>query len=329
MSLTMHVMISEETTLSSRIAADNAGRSLIDFLCSRFKYHNRAQWHDIIIEGKVTINGMSALPNHLLKKYDVVSYSVILREPPVDSDIRLIHEEESFLVAYKPGNLPSHADGNFIKNTFIYILRQRMADRGFQGPVKLVHRLDRETSGLMVIGKTDDAHRTLVSQFAAGSVEKEYLAVTRGVIAGDTFEIAGAIAPDKDSAISIRRKVVPDGAPGSQAAFTRFEVMERLAGVTLVRCLPATGRTNQIRVHLAHVGHPLAGDKLYGRTDEQFLEFVRNARAGVHDPLPWMDASRHLLHASKLSFNHPATGARVTFECPMPDDMRSYLAVIR
>jgi 23S rRNA pseudouridine1911/1915/1917 synthase len=315
----------EETTLSSRIASNHAGLRLIDFLSSRFKYHTREQWSDIILRGSVTVNGAHSDPDYILKKNDTVAYTVVLREPPVDSDIKIIHEEDGFLVAYKPGNLPSHADGNFIKNTFIYILRTSMSARGYHGPVKLVHRLDRETSGVMVIGKTDDAHRNLVRQFEEGSVQKEYLAVARGIIEKNTLEVSGAMAPDADSAVSIRKKVVAELTPGSRPASTRFEVVERLHGATLLRCLPVTGRTNQIRVHLAHIGYPLVGDKLYGRTDEQFIEFVRRAREGNFDLLPWMEAPRHLLHALKLSFNHPVTGKGISFECPMPDDMRSYI----
>ncbi len=317
--------MSEKTTLSSRITSNEAGRSLVDFLCSRFKYHGRDRWIEIIHDGSVTVNDTTCKPDYMLKKNDIVSYSVVLKEPPVDTTIIILHEEESFVVAGKPGNLPSHADGNFIKNTFIYILRQRMAADGHRGPVKLVHRLDRETSGIMVVGKTDDAHRNLVKQFEEGTVKKEYLAVARGVVIQEVFEVDGAIGPDEQSAISIRKKVVPEGTPGARPAFTRFEVIERFAGATLLRCIPATGRTNQIRVHLDHAGHPLAGDKLYGRSDEQFLEFVRRARQGLFDPLPWMEAPRHLLHASRLLFDHPITGERLSFECSMPEDMKLYL----
>ncbi len=317
--------MSEETTLSSRILASHSGTSLVDYLCGRFKYHSRAEWEAIIRAGSVSLNNAPSEPGRLLKKGDVVSYTVVLREPPVDRNITILHEEESFLAAVKPGNLPSHADGNFIKNTFIYILRERMKAAGYNGPVKLVHRLDRETSGILLVAKTDDAHRTLTRQFEQGSVDKEYLAVTRGVIAKDSFEVSGAIAPDPASAISIRQRVVPEGAPGARSASTRFEVIERLADATLVRCIPATGRTNQIRVHLAHAGHPLVGDKLYGKTDDQFLEFVRNARAGKFDILPWMEAPRHLLHASRLALDHPKTGERVSFVNEIPGDMISYI----
>ena len=317
--------MSDKTTLSSRIPASHAGATLLDYLCGRVRYHDRAGWEAIIREGCITVNGAPSAPGYWLKKGDTVSYTVELREPPVDRNILILHEEESFLAAAKPGNLPSHADGNFIKNTFIYILRERMKSGGYDGPVKLVHRLDRETSGILIVAKTDEAHRALTRQFERGSVDKEYLAVARGRMADDSFEVGGAIARDPDSAVSIRQKVVPEGTPGSRPAATRFEVIERLRDATLVRCLPATGRTNQIRVHLAHAGHPLAGDKLYGRTDEQFLAFVRNARAGNFDLLPWMEAPRHMLHASRLAIDHPDTGKRITFESPLPVDMLSHI----
>lgn len=319
----------EETVLSSRVAPSLAGMSLIDYLCGRFRYHNREEWEALIREGKVTVNGGASPPERLLKRNDIVSYRTVLREPPVDASIAVLHDEESFIVAAKTGNLPSHADGNYIKNTFIYLLRRRLEESGRGGQVNLVHRLDRETSGIIVASKSGDAHRALVRQFEAGTVKKEYLAVARGEIEEDSFQVSGAIMRDTGSSISIRRRVAPEGTDEGRASLTRFEVIEHLRGYTLLRCLPATGRTNQIRVHLAHLGHPLAGDKLYGRSDEEFLEFVRRARAGIYEPLPWMESPRHLLHASLLAFDHPVTGERVSFQCPLPTDMALFIEKTR
>jgi 23S rRNA pseudouridine1911/1915/1917 synthase len=279
--------------------------------------------------GKVTVNGKTTEAEHLLKKDDIVSYSDVLREPPVDSNIQVLHEEETFLVASKPGNLPSHSVGKYIRNTFIFLLRQRMAGKGFQGTIHLAHRLDRETSGIIVAAKTAIAHRSLLRQFEAGTVKKEYIAVARGIINHDSFEVKGFLVPDRDSCISIRKKVVFDDAAGSKYSDTAFDVMERLASSTMVRCRPVTGRTNQIRVHLKHAGHPLVGDKLYGRTDDEFLAFVRNVRAGNYDLLPWLEAPRHLLHASRLVINHPISGEVLAFDAPLPEDMRSFIRTNR
>ncbi len=317
--------MAEKTTLSSRISSKFAGKSLMDFLNLRFKYQTCDEWKRMIELGKVTVNGKAITPDHLLKKNDIVAYSDIRSEPPVDINIQIIHEEETFFVVNKPGNLPSHSDGNYIRNTLIFLLRERMAGKGFHGPIHLAHRLDRETSGIIVAAKTEISHRSLVQQFEAGTAGKEYIAVARGVINKDSFEVKGFLVPDRDSCISIKNKVVFDDGAGAKYSATTFEVMERFASSTMVRCRPVTGRTNQIRVHLAHAGHPLVGDKLYGRTDDEFLAFVKNVKAGCYDLLPWQETPRHLLHASRLIINHPISGELLVFDAPVPEDMRSFI----
>jgi RluA family pseudouridine synthase len=317
--------MTEETTLSLRISSLFAGRSLLDFHTQRFKYQTCEQWKLEIGRGKVTVNGKAASIDYLLEIDDIVAYSFVHTEPPVDINIQIMHEEESFLVANKPGNLPSHADGKYIKNTLIFLLRQRLADKGFRGAIHLAHRLDRETSGIIVTAKTKTAHQSLLRQFEARTVEKEYIAIVRGVINNSSFEVKGFLVPDQDSCISIRKKVVSYDGPGAKYSATAFEVMERFASSTMVRCRPVTGRTNQIRAHLAHAGFPLVGDKLYGRTDEEFLHFAKNVRAGCYDLPPWLETPRHLLHASRLIINHPVSGELLVFNAPVPEDMKSFI----
>jgi RluA family pseudouridine synthase len=318
--------VSEETILQSKVPPNHAGKQLLDYLASRFRYNAPEAWLELIQSGKVTVNEKTAFPSQELQRGDRVAYSVLLKEPPVDRNIQILHEEHTFLVAVKPGQLPSHADGNFIKNTFIHIITERLRAQGWKGIVQLVHRLDRETSGLIVAAKDRTAHRKLVDQFEKRLVEKQYLAVAKGRIDQTAFEINGAIGRDPQSEISMRHKVVESGTPYSKIAVTFFEKLEGLNDATLLRCLPKTGRTNQIRVHLASIGHPLVGDKLYGRTDEEFLAFIHHVKSGG-DP-SWvghMETPRHLLHASKLTFMHPETNERVSFEAEMPEDMRQYL----
>ncbi|MDA8432823.1 MAG: RluA family pseudouridine synthase [Nitrospiraceae bacterium] len=317
--------MTEETMFSYRISTQFADRSLIDFLAGRFKYRPPAEWLQMIGFGRVTVNGAMTAADHLLKKDDIVSYRDVLREPPVDRNIQILHEEETFLVANKPGNLPSHSVGRYIRNTFIFLLRQRMADRGFQGTIHLAHRLDRETSGIIVAAKTSVAHRSLLRQFETGTVKKEYVAVARGIIHEDSFGVRGFLAPDRDSCISIRKKVVYEDSAGAKSSETAFDVIKRKASSTVVRCRPITGRTNQIRVHLEHAGHPVVGDKLYGRSDDEFLAFARNVRAGDYGPLPWLETPRHLLHASRLIIHHPISGEVLVFDAPLPGDMRSFI----
>jgi RluA family pseudouridine synthase len=256
---------------------------------------------------------------------NLVSYATVLDEPPVDRDIRILHDEPSFLVALKPGNLPSHADGRFITHTFIAILKDLMRDRGHTSFLGLVHRLDRETSGLMLVAKDPRAQKNLVAQFARGSVEKEYLAWARGVVSPDRIETEAPIGRDPAGGVSIRRKALAPGTPGAQSAATVFEVVRRAESATLLRCRPTGGRTHQIRVHLEHLGYPVVGDKLYGRTDEEFLGYVREVKKG--GDRDWTDlfgAPRQLLHASRLAFDHPDDGRRTVFEAAMPDDMSLY-----
>jgi len=297
----------------------------LDFHTQRFKYQTCEAWKLEIGRGKVTVNGKASTADYLLRRNDIVAYSFVRTEPPVDINIQIMHEEETFLVANKPGNLPSHADGNYIRNTLIFLLRQRLADQGFRGAVHLAHRLDRETSGIIVTGKTKSAHQSLLRQFEARTVAKEYIALVRGVISNSSFEVKGFLVPDQDSCISIRKKVVSDDGPGAQYSATAFDVVERFSSSTMVRCRPVTGRTNQIRAHLAHAGYPLVGDKLYGRTDDEFLHFVKNVRAGCYDPLPWLETPRHLLHASQLVIHHPVSGELLAFNAPLPHDMESFI----
>ena len=317
--------MTEETTLSLRISSLFAGRSLLDFHTQRFKYQTTEEWKLEIGRGKVTVNGKAATADYLLRIDDIVAYSFVHTEPPVDMNIQIMHEEETFLVANKPGNLPSHSDGKYIRNTLIFLLRQRLADRGFRGAIHLAHRLDRETSGIIVTAKTKTAHQSLLRQFEARTVAKEYIAIVRGVINNSSFEVKGFLVPDQDSCISIRKKVVSDDGAGAKYSATAFEVMERFAAATMVRCKPVTGRTNQIRAHLAHAGYPLVGDKLYGRTDDEFLHFAKNVRAGCYDLPQWLETPRHLLHASQLIINHPVSGELLAFNAPVPEDMKAFI----
>jgi len=316
----------EETELRSKIAGQQAGKSLLDFLSGRFRYQTKEAWEKLVLEGKVTVNGARTGPDHPLQKGDWVAYSVVLNEPAVDKGIQIVHEEDSFLVADKPGQLPSHADGNFIKNTFIYLINERLKGGGWKGEAHLAHRLDRETSGLMVVAKDRQSHRRLADQFEKGAVEKEYLAIARGKMEKDSFEVQGAIGKDPDSQVSIRHKVLPEGTAFSKPSWTHFEKLQDLRDSTLLRCVPKTGRTNQIRVHLDSVGHPLVGDKLYGRSDGEFLEFVHHVKAGGDSAFGGkLGAARHLLHASKLAFQHPVTGQKVVFESKMPADFQTFI----
>ncbi len=318
--------MADETVLSSKVPPGRSGVTLLQYLSGRFKYQSVEQWREHILQGHVSVNGRRTQPETKLAKWDEVAFRTELHEPPVDPRIRILHEEDAFLVAFKPGQLPSHSDTHFIRNTFIHLLSAKLREQGFAGRAALAHRLDRETSGLLVVAKNKDAQRALTRQFEAGEVDKEYLAVGRGVAGQDVYEVEGLIERDPESRISIRRRLVP----GDPASATRFEVLERLKDCTFLKCLPRTGKTHQIRVHLAHLGFPVAGDKLYGRTDQEHLEYLHFVKTGG-DP-SWdgrLEAPRQLLHASRLCFKHPVTGEPLVFEEPVPEDIQSFLQAHR
>jgi len=318
------------TELKTKIPPGAEGVILIHYLTNRFRYKDKEAWEKEILEGRVTLNKAPVAPDHPLKARDLLAYRIELKEPEVDRDVRILHQEGTFLVATKPSHLPSHADGNFIKNTFIGVLGELLVAQGVKTKPRLVHRLDRETSGLMVVALEKESLRALTKQFEAGTVEKEYLALVKGEVTWERTEVGGSVARDPDSAITIRRKVVPYGTPDSQQALTLFEKVRAGNGTSVLKCFPKTGRTNQIRVHLDSIGHPVIGDKLYGRTDEEFLEFVAFVKGG-EDPRKWekAGAARLMLHAAKLRFNHPVTGAPLTFEAPLPPDMADFIETYR
>jgi len=314
------------TELKTKVPPGAEGVILIHYLMNRFRYKDKEAWEKEIREGRVTLNKAPTVPDQPLKARDLICYRVDLKEPEVDRDVRILHREEGFLVALKPAHLPSHADGNFIKNTFVGVLGELLLSQGSKERPRLVHRLDRETSGLMAVALTKEALRALTKQFEEGRVEKEYLALVKGEVAWERTEVGGSVARDPESSITIRRKVVPYGTPDSQPALTLLEKVRSGNGASVLKCFPKTGRTNQIRVHLDSIGHPVVGDKLYGRSDAEFLEFVAFAKEGG-DPRKWEKAGapRLMLHASRLSFKHPMTGAPLTFEAPLPPDMAAFI----
>jgi 23S rRNA pseudouridine1911/1915/1917 synthase len=301
-------------TLVSRVPSWADGLPLIDYLVRRFRYLDASGWQRELAAGRLSLEGAPATGGHL-RAGQRLAWQRPDAEPPVPTGFTILHEEAAFAVVDKPAHLPVHADGAFVRNTLVFLLRERL------GPgVRLAHRLDRETSGLVVVARTADAHRALLDQFAAGAVHKTYLAVVHGRVAGD-FVAAGPIGRATTSTIALRRAVVADGEP----ARTEFTLLRAAAAHSLLRCVPRTGRTHQLRVHLEAAGHPLAGDKLYGRPDADYLAFVRHVKAGG-SPRFAVDGGpdRALLHAAELAFAHPQTGAAFAISCPPPPDFDAW-----
>jgi 23S rRNA pseudouridine1911/1915/1917 synthase len=315
-----------------------AGMRLDLFLKEKYRRLSREFLQKSIREGNVTLNHRATKPSQLLRLRDkVYVLSTKGSEPEVDFGYEILHEDDSILVVNKPGNLPVHPSGRYFFHT---LLTQLRVENGNEVDQKkefyIVHRLDRETSGVLVIGKTAKAAASLVEQFGKRETRKEYLALVKGVVAEDSFVVDAPLARDPRSEIRLKMHVVetdlagePLYVPASEVlpARTAFAVVERLDGFTLLRCRPHTGRQHQIRVHLWHSGHPIAGDKLYG-TDAGL--FLRSMQEILELPVaPGLSLRRHALHAHNLGFRHPDTGEELEFSAPLPPELAELVERVR
>jgi 23S rRNA pseudouridine1911/1915/1917 synthase len=304
-------------TLDCRVDSYRSGWTVVEFLSHRFKYHPPERWTHRVEDGRVRVNGECVAKGHRVRKDDVVSYTIIHAEPPVDWRYDVVYEDDDLLAISKSGNIPVHACGVYIKNTLITHLRS------LYGQISLAHRLDRETSGLLLLTKNIRAARALSGMFEKGQVSKSYIAVVHGRVEAGSFEVDAPIGKVEykrvDRPVDGIATVAAAGGQGNyfprriidfengKPARTRFEVLRRGDGYTVLNVQPTTGRTNQIRVHLHHVGHPLLGDKTYRSVTES-------------SRVPPM--ARQALHSRSLGFEHPVTRLPMTLTAEVPGDMK-------
>lgn len=238
-------------------------------------------------------------------------------EPEAPMHVEELYRDATLLILDKPAGLPIHPSARYHRNTLTTLLKARYP---FQADP--VHRLDRETSGIVVCARTTEAGRTLMRAFVAGEVEKEYLAITEGAPPEDRFEVNAPIAEGTEL---IRIAVRIDPVAGRPSR-TRFEVLERFerdgARFALVRAFPTTGRQHQIRIHLQTAGYPIVGDKMYGVDPGYFDRFSKHAL----EPEAWarLRLPRHALHAAAIRFEHPEHGEQVSFTAPLPADLQGF-----
>ena len=234
-------------------------------------------------------------------------------EPPVLRSVGILHEDDDLLVADKPGNLPCHPGGRYCGNTLLHILRARGGD---VGNLRIINRLDRETSGIVLVAKTDAMVRSLAGQFRRHTAQKEYTVLVHGAFPAH-LEARGWLLPDTGSAIRKKRRFVTGDAPptpGAESAETDFELVEARDGISRVLARPRTGRTHQIRATLFSLGFPVVGDKIYGLDETFFLRFIADALTDADRARLMLP--RQALHASALTV--VIDGARRTFTSPPP-----------
>ena len=277
--------------------------------------------------GNVLVNDMAVKANYKVKPHDVVR--VVLAHPPHENllvpeniPLDIIYEDEELIVIDKPAGLVVHpGHGNYsgtLVNGLIYHF-QNLPQNSNERP-GLVHRIDKDTSGLLVIAKTEYAMAHLASQFFNRTTQRRYVALVWGSLEQDEGIIEGHIGRSQKNRLQM--DVYPDGSQGKHA-ITHYRVLERFSYVTLVECRLETGRTHQIRAHFRHIGHPLFNDERYGgdrilkgTTFSKYKQFVENC----FQVLP-----RQALHARTLGFTHPVTGKEMFFESDLPEDMKACL----
>lgn len=299
------------------------------FLMNRLEGVSRNRIQQACDAGCVLVNGKASKSSYKVRPADQIQ--IVLPQPvrefeliAEDIPIDIVYEDDDLVVLNKPAGLVVHPGvGNYtgtLMNALVYHFDNLpVRDHALHRP-GLVHRIDKNTSGLMVVAKSEKAMASLAKEFFERTIDRNYLALVWGDFAEDRGTITGNIARSvKDRKVM---DVFEDPETGKPAV-THFEVLERFGYVSLVRCKLETGRTHQIRVHMKHIGHPLFNDDSYGgdkilkgTTFAKYRQFVENC----FQLLP-----RQALHAATLGFQHPTTGEKLFFECPLPDDMNSVL----
>jgi len=306
------------------VAQHEAGLRLDTWLARRLPSFSRSRLQALIAAGHVRLDEAPARAAAHVRAGQAAVVSVPAVAPaeprPEDIPLRVVYEDGALLVIDKPAGLVVHPGAGNAGGTLVNALLARVRDlSGIGGVLRpgIVHRLDRGTSGLLVVAKDDETHRALVRQFAGRTVEKEYLALVLGLPSRASGEITAAIGRDP-----VHRKRMSTRAPRGREARSSWTVAERFDGAALLRVRIHTGRTHQIRVHLASIGHPVAGDKLYGgtRTPSSRKAAARQAIASLERPA---------LHSARLAFDHPSSGERSVFDAPLPVDLESVLSGLR
>ena len=300
------------------VPAAAAGRRLDAVLTELFPEYSRSRLSAWIKAGQVTVDGAPARPRDpvhggetiVLNAVEEVQTHAVAEDIPLD----VLYEDEHVFVLDKPAGLVVHPAAGNLDGTLVNALLHHCAGQlsGIGGVARpgIVHQIDKDTSGLLVVAKSDAAHEGLARQFADHSIERAYLAITAGV----PSPLAGTVRGNIGRSDSNRKKMALVGEHRGKHAVTHYKVLEPLGDAALVECRLETGRTHQVRVHLASIGHALLGDPVYGRCPARLRPLL--SRTGFQ---------RQALHAAILGFIHPITGAALRFESPVPADMRELL----
>jgi 23S rRNA pseudouridine1911/1915/1917 synthase len=305
------------------------GQRLDVFLSTRVESISRSQVQLAINNGLAVADGRTLKSSSRLRSGQQVTFTPLPPPPsgPIAEDIPLdiLYEDDQLVIVNKPPGMVVHPSIGHLNGTLASALVyrfQQLSDSGGLHRPGIIHRLDRDTSGCIIVARTNAAHANVSAQFAARTVEKTYLAVVTGNPDRDRDIINKPIGkhPRRREQMAIRA-----GHSTSRDAESFYEVIERYHKFSLLRIKPRTGRTHQIRVHLSHIGHPVACDAVYGRTATLgFSDLGIMDKAGEAGVI----LERHALHAESITFSHPGTGENITVDAPLPEDMARLVAIL-
>lgn len=294
------------------IEEDLVGERLDVALSKHVQDKSRSYLQGLVEEGRVLVNSKSRKSNYKMRLGDKVDVSV--PEPvgldviPEDIPLDILYEDSDVIVVNKPQGMVVHPANGNLTGTLVNALLWHCKDlSGINGVARpgIVHRIDKDTSGVLVVAKNDNAHNKLAEQFKEHSITRIYFALCEGLLKKDEGTVDAPLARHPVDRLKIA--IVP----GGRRAVTHYKVMERFNSHTLVECRLETGRTHQIRVHMSHIGHPLVGDPVYGYKKQRFK------------------VEGQLLHAARLGFVHPSTGKYVEFETKLPDYFQKVVEVLK
>jgi 23S rRNA pseudouridine1911/1915/1917 synthase len=317
------------------VAAEDAGKRLDQFLALRLKTVSRARVQELIAQGKVLVNDVAAKASLKLRGAERISVLGEAQRTPLRAmaekiPLDVVYEDDDLAVINKPAGMMVHAGAGAtddarnrgtLVNALLYHLRSLSGMGGELRP-GIVHRLDKETSGLIVVAKNDEAHRKLAAQFARREVKKTYVTLVHGWVKAERGTISKSISRDP-----VRRIRMTTRVSGGREAITHYRVVRRLNSsfgkFSLLEVKIETGRTHQIRVHMASLGHTVVGDVLYGAARE-----IHTAGAKKKGTSPSVDAvslPRNFLHSAELVLQHPRTGERIALKSALPVELESFL----
>lgn len=318
-----YLVNSENQSLIAGI--DGAGARLDSFLASKLTELSRTRIQRAIEDGDVLVNQHVVKPSYRVREDDQID--IDLPEPPPlellgePIPLKLVYEDDDLIVVDKPSGMVVHPGAGIQSGTLANALVYHFNSlSGIAGRIRpgIVHRLDKDTSGLLVVAKNDVAHENLSDQFRNREVFKQYVALVYGRVEKLRGEINARIGRGSNN----RTRMSVLGGEAGRAALTIFEVARRYQEFTLLNVEIKTGRTHQIRVHLAHIGHPVVGDATYGGGRENSIRDAVLKRA-------IRSLGRHFLHSTQLAFNHPRNRERLVFTSPLPDDLTDLLSKLR